>query len=91
MKHPESCTASTITKMIPIIQIIEAMKVRAYRLPHPGFLQSTIVRKNTDFQGNVKGKHIHSAVDYLLTLLQLPLVEDGNATRAYSYSTASYP
>ncbi len=28
---------------------------------------------------------------YLLTLLQLPLIEVGNAMRAYCYSTASYP
>ncbi len=30
-------------------------------------------------------------IDYLLTLLQLPLIEVGNAVRAYCYSIASYP
>ncbi len=32
-----------------------------------------------------------AAVTYLLTLLQLPLIEVGNAVRAYCYSIASYP
>ncbi len=34
---------------------------------------------------------LRSRTTYVLTLLQLPLIEVGNAMRAYCYSTASYP
>ncbi len=39
---------------------------------------------DTDSGGHIG--HVH-----LLTLLQLPLIEVGNAMKAYCYSTASYP
>ncbi len=52
--------------------------------------------------GNKRGMHYITLVSpvqlypnlkltYLLTLLQLPLIEVGNAVRAYCYSIASYP
>ncbi len=64
------------------------------RIPVPPDVFVVVVTAQWPLQRQIKRRTIEEGITghiYLLGLLQLPLVEVGNAMRAYCYSTASCP